>query len=108
MHFRIENPTPAKKLGLPPGAAKEVSHEEMSKLALAVSRIMAPVAQRLVNVNDEHGQGASKAVMGLSAGPRVHCFVVDEGKDQEISSKDLLELYAEDIKARKAARAKNR
>lgn len=104
MHYLIKNPCPSQRLHLPPGTAREVSHEEMSKIADVVARALSPVAQRLVNTNDEHGQGASRAETGPSNGPRVHCYLVDEGKEQELSAKDLLEIYADDIKARAAAK----
>lgn len=107
MHYVITNPTPGKILGITPGDLRNVSHEEMSKLAVAVARCMAPVAQRLVPTTDAQGQPASKAVMGpnLSA-LRIHCFAVDEGEKTELDAKSLLEIYADDIKAAKAARSK--
>ncbi len=105
MHYRIENPTHGTKLSLPPGTAKEVSHEEMTKIADVVARLLAPVAQRLVTYTDASGQPATRGEMGPATNrPRIHCYLVDEGKDQELSSKDLLAVYAEDIKARAAAR----
>lgn len=105
MHYRIENPSPSRRLGLHPGTAKEISHEEMAKIADAVAMTMSPVAQTLVNVNDEHGHGASSAVMGPAKNaPRVHCYFVDGDSEQEMTAKALLETYAEDIAKRKAAK----
>lgn len=104
MKFRIENRSARIVIGLKPGQAKEFSAEDMSIMAAPVARAMSPMAQVLVPSTDAAGQPISDPKM-RPARQNVHCFLIDEdGKDQEMSAQNVLDLFKDAIAADKARR----
>lgn len=115
MKFLLKNASARKHMGLIPGQgylpglpAKEVSHEEMIEIAGALSKAMAPVEHYLYPGpvdKDDLTKGTASLGAWRAQDKRIHCICVDDdGKETELSAKDVAELYAEEIAAQHAAR----
>lgn len=108
MKFIVKNLSVRKTLGLPIGAAKAYTADEMADIADVVARQMSPVMQALVDSKQTiGGQEQAISVPKMQPSPqKVRCYVDadDNGTEQEMTAKDLLVMFAEKIQERAAAR----
>jgi hypothetical protein len=104
--YRIENRSPGKKLGLPPGTAKIFTHEELAPIAAAVlAHLVGPMQQHMVPSKNAEGEPITKFEMrpGKSM---VHIFVVeDDGDEVELSAKAFRAAFADVMAAKVEAKA---
>lgn len=115
MKFLLKNDQPRVHMGLLPGqgyipgtTAREVSEDEMKKLAASLVKAMVPREHLLIsgpqNVNDL-SKGTASLPQWRDSAKRIHVFVVDEsGKELELAASDLAALFKDDIDAHRAAR----
>jgi hypothetical protein len=115
MKFLLKNDAPRIDMGLAPGQgylpglpAKEVSQDEMAKIAGPLSKAMQPVEHFLhegpVDPKDL-SRGTASIPGWRPQSKRIHCIMVaDDGVATELTGPELAELFKEEIAAAKAVR----